>query len=312
MAFELDKPVTLRSGCKINLSLEITGVRPDGYHTLKSYFLPLHPLPFSDELADTLLLKPLQRPGGVPLCLVRSNLPGLDPLNNTLTKAFGLFSGALPGCPSLDIELRKGVPAGAGLGGGSANAAALLVFLNNLAQAGGVNAFAEDELLALAALVGADVPFFILNRPAWVSGIGELVRPDSAPLEAHKNSYIILLCPNIHISTPWAFAEWDKLPKPEQNALTSEGRRDSNNSAAEISFINSLENPVFAAFPALHELKEKLLALGAYQAMMSGSGSSLFGLFADKEAAEAAVAALRNEGLALYARALCTGASPSW
>lgn len=295
--------VILRSGCKVNLSLEISGVRPDGYHSLKSYFLPLHP---THEPFDTLKIRVAENSGSAPACRVRCAAPGIDPTDNTLTKAFGLFSGAAPGAPSLDIELIKGVPHGAGLGGGSANAATLLKFLNSN------GALDEKELLELAALVGADVPFFIINRPAWVSGIGEIVRPASAPLKAHKNAHILLICPDIQVPTPWAYAEWDKLPAAEQNALTSAGPHDSNKSADRISFVNSLEIPVFAAFPALRALKEKLLALGAYQAAMSGSGSGIFGLFADGESAGHASGALRKEGLRVYARVLHTGASPSW
>ena len=296
------KRFELESGCKINLCLEITGQRLDGYHTLESYFLPLAAP--SDKLVITL--------ASTPGCKLFTATPGIDPENNTLTKAYRLFAEAVPEAPGVAIELIKGVPHGAGLGGGSADAAALLKFLNSRVIKSGAPGLEESALLALAARVGADVPFFILNRPAWVSGIGEIIHPDESPLEPYKNMHLVLLCPEIHVSTPWAFKEWDKLKKRDANALTYQGRHDSNNSADVISFTNSLENPVFAAFPQLKAIKEKLLAFGAKQAVMSGSGSGIFGLFTSADEAGAAGGAFRTEGLRVYIQALYTGVSPSW
>lgn len=298
-------PVKLISGCKINLCLQITGQRADGYHTLHSYFLPLR------EPHDTLLvavLKDVQ----APFCRVLSAVQDIDPDNNTLTKAYKLFAEKIPQLPTLEVTLQKGVPHGAGLGGGSADAATLLNFLNSYVKEQGQTELPQDALLALAARVGADVPFFIINKPAWVSGIGELIRPDATPLEPYRHMHLVLACPNIHVSTLWAFKEWDNLEKAGANVLTTYGRHDSNNSADLIRFVNSLENSVFAAFPKLKKLKETLLELGAEQAMMSGSGSSIFGLFVSEGAALAASGALRTQGLKVFVQALHTGVSPSW
>lgn len=294
----------LKSGCKINLCLKITGQRPDGYHTLESYFLPL------SAPGDRLVVSFSK--AASPACSVSTSTPGIDLENNTLTKAYRLFAQVVPEVPAVRVELVKGVPHGAGLGGGSANAAALLAFLNSHARETGLAALEQDELIRLGARVGADVPFFLVGRPAWVSGIGEVIKPDEAPLEPYRSMHLLLVCPPVSVSTPWAFSEWDKLEKKRANALTDQGRHDSNNSAGAISFTNSLEFPVFATFPELKRIKEKLLALGASQAVMSGSGSSIFGLFASEGAARVADRALRQENLRVFSQILYTGVSPSW
>lgn len=259
-------------------------------------------LPLS-EPSDKLIISSSPSPG----CKFFTAASGIDLQNNTLTRAYNLFATALPETPGLEMELVKGVPHGAGLGGGSANAAALLNYLNAEVKASGLPCLEPDALLAIAAHVGADVPFFILNRPAWVSGIGEIIQPDESALAPYENMHLLLICPNVQVSTPWAFKEWDKLKKRGVNALTDQVQHDSNNSADVIRFSNSLEEPVFAAFPMLKNIKEKLLALGASQAVMSGSGSSIFGLFTSQKEAEAAGGAFRTEGLRIFTQALYTG-----
>ncbi|MDR2892822.1 MAG: 4-diphosphocytidyl-2C-methyl-D-erythritol kinase, partial [Deltaproteobacteria bacterium] len=118
----------LRSGCKLNLYLEITGHLPNGYHSLKTFMLPLLPVepPF-----DTLRIKHYWRNGLTPALNITSNAPYLDPLNNTLQKAYALYAAQAEAVPDLEIYLEKGIPNGAGLGGGSADAATLLLFLES-------------------------------------------------------------------------------------------------------------------------------------------------------------------------------------
>lgn len=306
MSSALKTPVRLKSGCKINLCLEITGQRSDGYHTLHSYFLPLA------EPHDVMVVSAQEPPHRGSGCLVNSGVTGIDPRNNTLTKAYNLLREFIPQLPAIAVELRKGVPQGAGLGGGSANAAALLNFLNELAWDEYAAGLSTLELANVAAQVGADVPFFLVGEPAWVSGIGEVIKPDVFPLEPYRNMHLALVCPPIHVSTLWAFREWDKMQNLGANALTSPSCHDSNNSAEAIRFFNSLEEPVLAVFPELGNIKKELLELGAEHALMSGSGSSIFGLFASKDAALAASGALREQGLKVYTQALYTGVSPSW
>lgn len=153
----------LRIGCKVNLTLRITGVRPNGWHELDTVFLPL------DEPSDTLRLA-LRPGGGLALHCAE---PGIDPENNTLTKAYRLFTEASGFRPGVEAVLEKGIPHGAGLGGGSADAAALLGWLNARAP----EPLPLPELVGLAARIGADVPFFLYNVPCRASGIGERARP---------------------------------------------------------------------------------------------------------------------------------------
>ena len=148
----------LRIGCKVNLTLRITGVRPNGWHELDTVFLPLA------EPSDTLRLA-LRPGGGLALHCAEA---GIDPENNTLTKAYRLFAEASGFRPGVDAVLEKGIPHGAGLGGGSADAAALLGWLNARAP----EPLPLPELVGLAARIGADVPFFLYNVPCRASGIG--------------------------------------------------------------------------------------------------------------------------------------------
>lgn len=266
----------LRSGCKINLGLTITGQRADGYHELDSLFVPL-PFP-----ADTLVLHPQDSTG----CRVRCSRSDIDPERNTLTKAFQTFCAA-GGIPphGLDIELIKRVPSGAGLGGGSANAAALLLWLNARSSA----PLTRESLLSAALQTGADVPFFLYNCPCRVQGIGERITPCVPEIGGMR---ILLVCPEITVSTPWAYARYDALQqekKNQENNLTTGEEVDYTKhlivrdemhitDAALPPLYNSLEEVVFSAFPRLYNLKRQLEDAGACAAM-SGSGSSVYGLF---------------------------------
>lgn len=284
----------LRSGCKINLGLTITGRRADGYHELDSLFVPL-PFP-----ADTLVLTPLDSDG----CRVRCSRGDIDPERNTLTRAYAAFC-SLGGRPrhGLDIQLTKRVPSGAGLGGGSANAAELLRWLNAHAAV----PLSREELLAAALKVGADVPFFLYNTPCRVQGIGEIITPCAPDLGGLR---LVLVCPDVSVSTPWAYARYDALQdaiKNQKKVLTTPEDedytshlidRDKKHKHAESfpSLFNSLEDVVSDAFPQVGMIRRQLEAAGAHAAM-SGSGSSVFGLFeatCPEEKLSACVADLRR------------------
>lgn len=286
----------LRIGCKINLTLRITGVRPNGWHELDTVFLPL-PSP-----SDTLTLSPCAGEAFGLACAT----PGIDTADNTLTRAFRLFGEATGFRPGLRGVLEKGIPHGAGLGGGSADAAALLGWLNAHAP----EPLDSRALAALAVRIGADVPFFLHNVPCRATGLGERLVPcPEWPAEAGvAGSTLVLLCPSEQVPTPWAYAAWDKT----NNALTEEENKAtscaSQNPADGVSSIHWLENsfepPVFEAFPRLRTLREQLLRLGAYAAVMSGSGSSLFGLFRDADTARRAAATIRGKDVGTYIHAL--------
>jgi 4-diphosphocytidyl-2-C-methyl-D-erythritol kinase len=285
-----ENEIILRSGCKINLYLKITGLLPDGYHNIQTFMLPLEK-PF-----DILKITPGRQRGLTLFCKTQY----IDLKNNTLQKAYTLFSRQAPYCPDLKIVLEKNVPVGAGLGGGSADAATLLLFLEERLKQAGFHGTGQDKLLELAAKVGADVPFFILNRAAWAEGIGEKLTP--APLElSFKGTYLLLVCPDIHISTAWAYAEWDKLQ------LTRHPSQVNNLPSAEFKLqglFNSFEQAVFPCYPQLVEIKQKLLKLGAIDSLMSGSGSSLFGFFAAQEQVEAAGKVFKESGFRVYTQAI--------
>ncbi len=309
---------SLRSGCKINLFLDITGIR-DAYHTLFTLFLPLS-APY-----DTIHIFPGAHNGlrvqfhqkrTEPKSPVRIN-----PASNTLTKAYTLYAETTGFAPALRVEVEKHVPSGAGLGGGSANAAALLQYLQKMAPA----PLPVEALIPLAARVGADVPFFLQKKPCYASGIGETLSPLSPEEAALLHSFtVVLLCPTFPVSTAWAFKAYDKehaalpqmdtcSPKQVETALSAEKNSlknftekgltsdplmdKSHVSCSGMFFVrNALEPVVFAAHPILGKWKSRLFQYGAAAAGMSGSGSSLFGLFRNSITAEKAARSLREEG----------------
>ena len=285
--------VTLRAGCKANLALAITGLRPDGYHELDTLFLPL------PEPHDTLTVSPGPAGGGLALsCPV----PGLDGPSNTVAKAYAAFAARTGLAPDLAVRLDKGIPAGAGLGGGSADAAVLLLHLNECA---GERALSPADLAGVAAGVGADVPFFLLNRPARGQGVGERLSPADPGLEG---LFLLLLCPPEEVNTGWAYRAWDDLP-PERKSppravaefLTWTAAGDKRSPCFFRACLwNSFENAVFPAHPGLRRLKENLLRRGAGGACLSGSGASLLGLFRDTTRAERAAEAFSREGVTSF------------
>ncbi len=274
---------TFHPGCKINLSLRITGQRPDGYHLLDSLFLAL------PDPHDTITFSPSLKDGLSVICTEE----GIDCENNSLTKAWKIFAEATGFAPAMTCELVKGIPWGAGLGGGTADAACLLGFLRTLAKDAGIKV-ADSDLMAIGAKAGADVPFFLSGSPLCrVTGIGdclENLEPGSLGL---GSSYILLVMPDIRVSTPWAYKAYDEMQKAcqKEGALTGAKRADKESiplyQTAEL-FTNDLEAPVFGRYPKLKAVKESLLQLGAYAASMSGSGSCVYGVFANHAQALAA------------------------
>ena len=200
--------IHLTAGCKVNLGLHVVGVRADGYHELDSLFYPL-PTP-----CDHLEIRETGRQGIV----LRCDEPGVNPEHNTLTRAYAAFVKETGGAPGIAVHLRKGIPLGSGLGGGSSDAASLLLWLNERADLP-----LDAAGLARAALaVGADAPFFLYNQPCRVQGIGEILTPMDYDFSGLR---LVLVCPEIHVDTAWAFARYDALfPHADrtaaQNSLT--------------------------------------------------------------------------------------------
>lgn len=255
----------IKTGCKINLGLNITERRLDGYHNLQTIF---YPVPLYDELTirvgegeDVLTL------GGHPL-------EG-EVQDNLVLRAVRLLRQEGFSVPPLNIDLKKVIPSGAGLGGGSSDAACMVktILKEQGAWSRGQSFSVSDEQMErLASRLGADCPFFINPRPLYAEGIGDVFTSISLNLSGW---YLILVKPDVHVSTREAYAgihphqpaysllETAKLPVSEWD-----GR-----------MVNDFEESIFSAHPLLSEIKQELYRQGAAYAAMSGSGSTLFGLF---------------------------------
>ncbi len=246
---------------KINLGLNIVSKRPDGYHNLETVFYPVN-------IQDALEIVPAANEKGIfkqsGICIDG------NPDENLVIKAYLLFKKKYD-VPEIDIYLRKNIPFGAGLGGGSADAAFILKLLNKFTEFH----LQDDELESFASQIGADCPFFIRNKPVFATGIGNIFNPVELSL---KGYFITLIKPDIHVSTKEAYSM--VTPKQPELSLTEiiknpvETWKDT--------MVNDFEKSVFAQYPKIKNLKEKLYEQGAIYASMSGSGSSVFGIFKEE------------------------------
>jgi len=286
MTTALPSPKQLHVGCKVNVYLEIHGKRDDGYHNLSTLFLPL-PTP-----CDILSITPGPLHSGLVMTCSDTSIPQEQ---NLISRCYALFNAATGRAPDLNVHLQKGIPVGAGLGGGSSDAATFLKFLN---ESSGVPQMDTADLHALGGQLGADVPFFLFNQPAWATGRGDQLTPIHIPLDGMT---MVLACPAIHVSTAWAYKAWDQMASASPpNTLTPQTVPDIITSLSNFPFHNSFEIPVFTRYPELRLVKELLLASGANGVVMSGSGASLFSLFRDDAHARQAAAHLRNQGIPAF------------
>lgn len=260
--------------CKINLGLNVVNRRPDGYHDIETVF---YPIPLCDALsihemdADypsdvncDLYTKVVEdgKMQAADLCPEQSNL---------VVKAYNMLREDYP-LPRLHTHLIKYIPSQAGLGGGSSDAAAMITLLNETFHLG----MSAEEMQAYAARLGADCAFFITGEPSYATGIGEILTPIATTDIPLKGYYIALVKPDIAVATGRAYGQIHPQ-YPTENCLdviklpVTEWRD---------RLTNDFETPVFKEHPRLREIKDELYALGADFALMSGSGSTLFGLFA--------------------------------
>lgn len=288
--------VTIKAGCKVNLYLEITGRLDNGYHTLGTLFYPL------PEPHDTLTLA-FGAQGG-EFTLVADD-PQLESGSNTIARVWKAFAQRTGFAPGLAVALAKGIPMGAGLGGGSADAAAVLRELNRRA---GKLALPPDELNRLAASIGADVPFFLLDGPAWAEGIGDRLLP--LDIDLHGLT-LVLICPPEHVSSAEAYEAWDKSQTKRSarventhGFLTCAETEFKNSPRSCILLSNSFEDVVFQKHCNLLQYKEKLLTLGACAAVLSGSGASILGLFRDSGLAEVVRVEFEKQGIPAHLHCL--------
>ncbi len=245
---------------KINLGLNITERRPDGYHNLETVF---YPIPLEDALEITPSTNSSNK-----FTLYQSGITiDSKPEDNLVIKAYLMLDKKF-NLPPVDIHLYKHIPSGAGLGGGSADAAFMLKLLNENFSLG----LSIEELECYAAQLGADCAFFIQNQPTFAEGIGNIFSTVSLSL---KNYQFVLVKPNVFVSTKAAFAHIKpRKPKRSLKEIISHPITE----WKEL-MVNDFEESVFPQYPVISEIKERLYQQGAIYASMSGSGSSVFGLF---------------------------------
>lgn len=266
---------------KVNLALHVVGRREDGFHLL-------HTLCVFTELADMISVTPagtdrlvVSGPFGVDLPNGRSNL-----VLRALEKFRDRFPGTLP--EGLDIHLDKQLPVAAGLGGGSADAAALLRILARL----GTRPPAGPDLFALAATLGADVPMCLLSRPCEVAGIGEQI----APLQGFPNTHLVLVNPLEEVSTPLVFRGLQEKHNPPMPAIPVPLDRAALLSLWLADTRNDLQAPATELVPAIGVITAAIAATsGCVIARMSGSGATCFGLYGSAGAAHQAAHDLREK-----------------
>jgi len=264
---------------KINLSLRVLRRRDDGFHEIETRMAPI-------SLYDSLQVEPS---GAFEF---RADDPALPTgQDNLVVRAADLFFSQLNREPKVRIFLTKRIPHGAGLGGGSSDAAATLRLLNRFINAN----LPREELSALALKLGSDVPFFLNSGAAICRGRGELI--ERAPLPARLN--LLLLKPPFGVATPWAYSRWreaQEIPDATYSPQQFAGQV----------FVNDLERPVFEKFVFLARMKTWLLAQPQITvALMAGSGSTMFAILPDRISAEALIAKARDKlDPALWAR-LC-------
>lgn len=246
---------------KINLGLNIVEKRPDGYHNLETIFYPIN---LQDALEVT---RRENNDKEYTLHISGSPLEG-EPEDNLVVKAYKLLKKDYPGLLPVDIHMYKHIPAGAGLGGGSSDAACMIKLLNDKFSLG----LSTERMEEYAVKLGADCAFFIRNKPVFATGIGNLFEPVELSL---KGYHIILIKPDIFVSTRDAFAEI----KPVRPAVSLKEIVKQPMETWKHSMKNDFEDSVFKKFPEIAAIKDELYDLGAVYAAMSGSGSSVYGIF---------------------------------
>ena len=293
------KIILIQAPAKLNLGLRILGRRPDGYHEIRSLMIRV-------SLYDKIRLR--EASAGIKVDCDHREVPGDE--GNIAFRAARVFGEEFGPVRGLKIEIKKGIPVAAGLGGGSSDAAAVLLGLRRM--------FAPrlplQELRKVSARIGADVPFFLFPGAARVAGVGErlsLYRGGLPPA-------FLLVNPGVKVSSQWAYSEWDRdfWDKSERNGsgleLTEDdagnniklGYRlrprgvkdwDSQNINWEEILRNDLETEVRRGYPVVREIKERLLASGARGVGMSGSGPTFFGVFPNPTEASRAARGLKKD-----------------
>ncbi len=291
------KKLVLASYAKLNLFLQVTGTRKDGYHTLRTVFERI-------SLSDTIRFS-LRRDGVISVSSDSTQIPGGP--GNLAWRSAALLKERYK-CPlGADIHIEKRIPVGAGMGGGSSNAATVLKGLNKL---WGIGAPA-GELARLGAKIGADVPFFLHDtRFAMATGVGDKVAALAVP--ARISLWHVLVIPRVHVSTPGIYKRWDVLaPKvlknkrigltipPKNVKILNLALQNGDLSQLGESLFNSLQFVTERDYPSVSHIRKRLAQEGISSVLMSGSGPTVFTVAPTRRAAHEAAAVMRN-------------ADPSW
>jgi 4-diphosphocytidyl-2-C-methyl-D-erythritol kinase len=275
-------PLRVRSFAKVNLALSVLGRRTDGYHDIQTIFQSI-------DICDELEFRTASQ-----LELRFEDFPRIPTEDNLVWKAATLLASKSKKGGGASITLRKKIPAGSGLGGGSSNAAASLLGLCRLWNI----EMSDSDLFSIAASLGSDVPFFLIGGMALGVGRGEKIHP----LPDSSCRFLVVIYPGIHVSTAVAYRSLNL-------GLTSSVRdhriqrfrsqvEKGNNFLTKI--FNDFEASILPAYPAIQEAKSFLEARGATAALLSGSGSSVFGFFSDEESALAAARAGEREAWRVF------------
>ena len=246
----------LSPNCKINIGLRVVRKREDGYHDLETIFYPVYGL--HDELEVEIADEFAFLQDGIEVdCL---------PTDNLIYKVYQRMQEHFPQIGNVRIRFKKNIPFGAGLGGGSSDAAHMAIALNELFQLG----LTQEQLAEEVRPLGADCPFFIYNTPCYAEGIGDKLTPISLDMSGMR---LVMIKPDCGVSTKEAYAGIKPKGSSELFKVVQNG--------SELFKVatNDFEDTVFVAHPEIAEIKQRLLDAGAVYAAMSGSGSTVFGLF---------------------------------
>lgn len=273
------REIKLKAMAKINLGLDVVRKREDGYHEVRMIMQTI-------RMYDQIMLTEQKEPG----IKVKTNVSFL-PVNedNLVYKAAKLLMDEFQVTSGVEIDLRKFIPTAAGMGGGSSDAAAVLVGVNRMFKLG----LSKQQLMERSVAIGADVPFRVLRGTALAEGIGEVL----TPLPPLPKCFVLIAKPPINVSTKFVYTNL------RANELTWHPDIDGQIQAlwdGDLEEVcrkmgNVLENVTIPAYPIISTIKEKMLQCGAVNAMMSGSGPTVFGIFSEREQAEKAAELLREE-----------------
>ena len=263
--------LTVPAPAKVNFGLNIVGKRDDGYHLIETIFQEV-------DFGDTIHLE--ERKAGCSIECDHPDVPANE--HNLCCKAYHSLKKGYPELPGIHIQLDKSIPVGAGLGGGSSDAAAVLLGLYRLFKLD----IEVEQLYSLAAQVGADVPFFLMGGTAFAQGIGD----ELEPIEPLTDGYILIAVPDIHISTAWAY-------KNVNYTLTSNKFKNKLKGFFEIEgnlqrLQNDFEPLVIKEYSEIDEIRQQLTHFHAEYVSLSGSGSAVFGVFPERAMAEKALSEL--------------------